>query len=237
MGKTTVLGALACLLAAGLVGADARSPARSGGSLEAEITLGSELPGRRMSFNLYPDLRRKSAPAAESDDEMHNVVVYLENAALEPPPAPGESFVMSQQDGAFVPHVLPVPVGSTVEFPNADDIYHNVFSLSRSYSFDLGRYPRGVSRSVRFDEPGVVKVFCHIHSDMSGVVLVLPTSYFARPDGQGRMRIEGIPPGEYTVVAWHERAPRTTRTVRIAADEATRVEFGIPLAEQPESGS
>ena len=235
MGKTTVFGALACLLAAGgLISADT-SPKKAG-ALEAEITLGPELPGRRMSFNLYPDLRRKSAPAAETDDEMHNVVVYLESAALQPSKAAAESFVMSQQDGAFVPHVLPVPVGSTVEFPNADDIYHNVFSLSRSYSFDLGRYPRGVSRSVRFDEPGVVKVFCHIHSDMSGVVLVLPTSYFARPDEHGRLRIEGIPPGEYTVVAWHERAPRTSRTVSIVADEATRVEFVIPLAEQPESG-
>jgi len=236
MGITRVLAALACpLVAGGLAWADAARGATNAGALEAQITLGPELPGRRMSFNLYPDLRRKSAQAAETEDEMHNVVVYLENVATDALPR-AESFVMSQQDGTFVPHVLPVPLGSTVEFPNADEVYHNVFSLSRSYAFDLGRYPRGTSRSVRFDEPGVVKVFCHIHSDMSGVVLVLPNGFFARPDERGRLRIDGIPPGEYTVVAWHERAPRTTRTVSIAAGEATRVEFEIPLAEQSDAG-
>lgn len=220
------------LLVVSLAPAAARG---ASGTLEGDVILGPALPGRRMSFNLYPDLRRKTRPPAEArNDEMGNVVVYLEDAPAVAA-AGGATYEMSQQDGAFVPHVLAVPVGSTVEFPNADSIYHNVFSLSRSASFDLGRYPRGTSRSVRFDEPGVVKVFCHIHSDMSAVVLVLPNRFFASPDVEGRLRIDGIPPGEYTVVAWHERAPRTTRTVRIEDGAATRVSFEIPLAEQADA--
>jgi len=222
-----VTGAVAWANDSGVV----EQPRVAGGSLEGDVILGPTLPGRRMSFNLYPDLRRKTPPpAAARDDEMGNVVVYLEDVAGASAASPA-TYVMSQQDAAFVPHVLAVPAGSTVEFPNADSIYHNVFSLSRSQSFD----PRGISRSVRFDEPGVVKVFCHIHSDMSGVVLVLPNRFFASPDAEGQLRIDGIPPGEYTVVAWHERAPRTSRTVRIAEGAATRVLFEIPLAEQADA--
>jgi len=189
-----------------------------------------------MELSLYPDLRRPSPHRAGPGDELRNVVIYLERVPAAEEPT-GKAYVMSQRDGAFVPHVLPVPAGSVVEFPNADEIYHNVFSLSRSYAFDLGRYPRGTSRSVRFDEPGVVKVFCHIHSDMSGVVLVLPNRYFAVPDEKGRLRIDGIPPGEYTVVGWHERAPRTTRTVRVREGETTHVRFEIPLSEQFDDAS
>src|SRR4029077_6381444 len=115
----------------------------------------------------------------------------------------------------FVPHVLAVPKGTTVDFPNGDAIFHNVFSLSKAAEFDLGRYPRGSSKSVRFDRPGMVKVFCHIHSDMSGVIVVLDTPFSAVPDSQVPSSITGVPPGEYTVVGWHERARPLRKTVRI----------------------
>jgi plastocyanin len=143
-------------------------------------------------------------------------VVYLETApqpALESP-APGRA-VLDQRDEAFVPYVVAVTVGSTVEFPNSDRIYHNVFSLSKPKRFDLGRYPRGQSRSVRFDQPGVVRVFCEIHSHMSAFVLVFAHRYFATTDAEGRYRIDGVPPGSYTLAVWNDGAVRARREVRV----------------------
>lgn len=222
---------LVCLSPVSESPADSVHPGASG-SLAGEVVIGPKLLGRRMRFSLYPDLRGQTrAPDAAEVNEVENVVVYLEDGPTGSPTA-AAAFEMAQKDGAFVPHVLPIVRGSTVQFPNADLIYHNVFSLSRAAAFDLGRYPRGESRSVRFESPGIVKVFCHIHSDMSGVVLVLPNPHFARPDEQGRFRIERIPPGEYTVVAWHERAPRAEMRVRIRGGETEAVRFEIPLEQQ-----
>jgi plastocyanin len=143
-------------------------------------------------------------------------VVYLETAprgAFEVP-APGRA-VLDQRNETFVPHVLAVTVGTTVEFPNSDLVYHNVFSLSKAKRFDLGRYPRGESRAVRFDRPGMVRVFCEIHSHMSAFVLVFAHRFFDTTDDAGRYRIEGVPPGTYTLAVWNEGEVRTTRVVRV----------------------
>jgi plastocyanin len=120
---------------------------------------------------------------------------------------------MDQRNETFVPHVLAIVAGTTVDFPNSDRVYHNVFSLSRARSFDLGRYPAGRSKSVRFDRPGVVRVFCEIHSHMSAFILVFAHRYFAVTDDDGRYRIDNVPPGSYTLVAWNESVPQTTRRV------------------------
>jgi plastocyanin len=144
-------------------------------------------------------------------------VVYLEaapQAAFEAPPA-GRA-VLDQRNETFVPYVLAVTVGSTVDFPNRDRIYHNVFSLSKPKRFDLGRYPRGQSRSVRFDQPGVVRVFCEIHSHMSAFILVFAHRYFATTDAEGRYRIEGVPTGTYTLAVWNDGRVRSRREVRVA---------------------
>ena len=137
--------------------------------------------------------------------EHRQAVVYLET----PPPSPVGTLApmrvsIRQQREMFVPHVLAVVVGSTVDFPNADPFFHNVFSFSKPHPFDLGRYPKGHSRSVRFDSPGVVQVFCDIHSQMSAFILVFAHRFFAVTDDQGRYQIEGVPPGRYVVVAWYE---------------------------------
>ncbi|MGE5199556.1 MAG: hypothetical protein ACM3H9_07930 [Rhodospirillaceae bacterium] len=158
--------------------------------------------------------------------EFRPAVVYLERApggAFELP-EPGRA-VMDQKDQAFVPHVLAITVGSVVEFPNSDVTFHNVFSLSKARAFDLGRYSRGKSKSVRFDRPGVVQVFCEIHSHMSAYILVFAHRYFAVTDEAGRYAIAGVPPGSYTLAVWHEGDVRETRTVTIpdaggAIDEA-----------------
>jgi hypothetical protein len=136
---------------------------------------------------------------------------------------------IEQRNETFVPHVLPVLRGSTVEFPNKDPVFHNVFSLSSSRSFDLGRYPKGTSKSVRFDRPGTVQVFCHIHSDMSAVVLVLDNPFFTIPAAPGRYTINGVPAGEYRLVAWHERIKPIVRSVRVRAGQTTILDLNVPL--------
>jgi plastocyanin len=143
-------------------------------------------------------------------------VVYLD-------PAPRAAFDtreeprprMDQRNETFFPHVLAIVAGTTVDFPNSDRTYHNVFSLSKTKSFDLGRYAVGRSKSVRFDRPGIVRVFCDIHSHMSAFILVFSHRYFSVVDGDGRYRLENVPPGAYTVVAWNESAALESRQVVI----------------------
>jgi len=149
--------------------------------------------------------------------EFRPAVVYLEKApggAFELPE--GGRTSMDQRDQAFVPHVLAITVGTTVDFPNSDLTFHNVFSLSRTKSFDLGRYSRGKSKAVRFDRPGVVQVFCDIHSHMSAYILVFAHRYFAVTDRAGTYAIDRVPPGTYTLAVWHEGEVRETRTVTVS---------------------
>jgi hypothetical protein len=118
-----------------------------------------------------------------------------------------------------VPYVLAITVGTTVDFPNHDRTYHNVFSLSRPRRFDLGRYPQGESKSLRFDRPGVVRVFCDIHSHMSAFILVFAHRFFATTDAEGRFRLDDVPPGAYTLVAWNDGQVRDSRLVRVPEGE------------------
>ena len=149
------------------------------------------------------------------------IIVYLlEHAAL--PAVAAESVpVMDQREISIQPHVMSVVVGSTVEFLNSDSVYHNLFSLSRAKQFNLGRYPRGQSRRVRFDRAGEVEIFCDIHSEMNGVVLVLPNPYLDTIDREGRYRIRDVPPGTYQVRVWREksRGAEATVTVRAGSEE------------------
>ena len=156
-------------------------------------------------------------------------VVYLD-------PAPRPAFDareeprrrMDQKNETFVPHVLPITVGTTVDFPNSDHTYHNVFSLSKTKSFDLGRYAVGRSKAIRFDRPGIVRVFCDIHSHMSAFILVFAHRYFALTDEEGRYRIESVPPGAYTVMTWSESAPLDSAQVLIP-EAGGEVEHNVAL--------
>jgi plastocyanin len=143
-------------------------------------------------------------------------VVYLEIAPRAAFEGPAERRArMDQRNETFVPHVLAVTVGTVVDFPNNDATYHNVFSLSRTKAFDLGRYASGRSKSVTFDRPGIVRVFCDIHSHMNAFILVFAHRFFAVTDEHGRFRIDGIPPGTYTVNVWNEAFPLESRSVTI----------------------
>ena len=135
---------------------------------------------------------------------------------------------MDQRNETFVPHVLAIVAGTVVDFPNNDKTYHNVFSLSKTKSFDLGRYAAGHSKSVRFDTPGIVRVFCDIHSHMSAFVLVFAHRYFALTDEDGRYRLENVPPGTYTLFAWNEAAPLDSRRV-VVPETGADVEVNFTL--------
>jgi plastocyanin len=174
--------------------------------------------------------RAVSASRLAPDSERRNVVVYVRNA-----PAQDVSrmrAVIRQHEETFMPRVVAVTVGSEVEFPNDDPIYHNVFSLSRAKNFNLGRYPRGESRRVRFDKPGVVKVFCEIHSHMSATVMVFNHPWFAVPDEAGRFELPAVPPGDQQITAWHERLGDTTVNVRLQPGRAFETEFTLPVPEK-----
>jgi hypothetical protein len=146
-----------------------------------------------------------------------DVVIYLEgpNTHIEPRPNPGRP-QLKQINQSFEPHVLGVPVGTTVDFPNGDMVYHNVFSYSKTKKFDLGYYGKGKSKPVTFDKPGIVQVFCDIHSTMSAYVLVVDTPFVTQPDDQGVYAFTDLPEGEYTLTLWHpdlgERSMKVTVT-------------------------
>ncbi|MEO5817238.1 MAG: carboxypeptidase regulatory-like domain-containing protein [Gemmatimonadaceae bacterium] len=209
-------------------GVPAPAPAAATGRIDGQVLLSTTLTSRRPRFRIYSDPGPGSRPPGREVDEMGNVVLYVQRASVPDGTAPARA-TMSQRDEQFVPHVLPVYRGATVDFPNNDDVFHNVFSLSSAKTFDLGRFPKGSSKSDVFEKSGTVQVFCHIHSDMSAIVLVLENPYFAIPNDAGRYVIEGVPPGEYTVVGWHERIKPVTRTVRVTAGETSRLDFNIPI--------
>jgi plastocyanin len=168
------------------------------------------------------------AGAHDNPDRLRSVV-YLESApALAFPDVEPQRAVLDQKNETFVPHVLAITVGTTVEFPNSDRVYHNVFSLSPTKRFDLGRYAAGRTRSVRFDRPGIVRVFCEIHSHMSAFILVFNHRYFAVTAADGRYQIGRVPAGRYTLVAWNEGSIRESRPV-VVGDDGGPVEADFVL--------
>lgn len=135
--------------------------------------------------------------------------------------------VISQRGRQFTPRVVPVVVGTTIQFLNDDDIYHNVFSLARVQPFDLGIYPKNSTRSLRFDRPGLVPLHCNIHPNMVGYLLVLANPHFALTDAAGRYEIAGVPDGQYSLRTWDELAPEYRRTVELARSTTTTIDIAL----------
>jgi plastocyanin len=168
-----------------------------------------------------------------------NVLVYLSKAPPISMDLSSTKFVMDQQNLEFIPHILPVPVGSTVYFPNNDKVDHNVFSMSRAKKFNLGSYKPGESKTVMFDKPGIVEMRCDVHAEMAAYILVLKNPYFAVSDKTGRFKIpdlsflkqvgltdlNNLSAGKYFVKTWHEKL----KTKKMAVDVPENGEIAVQL--------
>ncbi|MCI0341266.1 MAG: carboxypeptidase regulatory-like domain-containing protein [Planctomycetales bacterium] len=199
--------AVAAFAAAGWIAARAQEPGAGGGRPAASGTVRGrvQVPAptkkkARVSVR-YPGERG----AAQKTDQptQFAAVVYIREKLPAPTPAPVGR--MENKGLTFVPAVLAIQVGTTVEFPNRDDVYHNVLSYSSTKRFDLGRYPTDEKRSVTFDKPGVVRLACEIHEHMRGYIVVLETSRFAVTREDGTFEIPGVPAGRQRVAVWHEK--------------------------------
>jgi plastocyanin len=170
-----------------------------------------------------------------------NVVVYMAKMPPKDFDLSKTRFVMDQRNLEFVPHVLPVPVGASIEFPNHDQVAHNVFSMSRTKSFNLGSYKPGESKTVVFDKPGIVELRCDVHAEMAAYILVMENPYFAVTDKNGNFEIpdesylkqaglEGVAdpaPGKYAVKTWHEKLKSQKAAVVVPDKGDATVDFKL----------
>jgi plastocyanin len=167
----------------------------------------------------YPNQATQPGPA-----DLPTAVVYLDGAtgaAAHARPAQ-----MAQRNAQFAPGLLPIQRGTTVEFPNQDDFYHNVFSYSKTKRFDLGRYRKDEKPATQvFNEAGVVRLSCEIHSHMQGVILVLDTPYFQKTDSAGHYRLEGLPAGKYVLKVWISEREVYDQPVELTPDSRIRIDF------------
>jgi plastocyanin len=160
--------------------------------------------------------------------ERSHVVVYLEGQNL------ASHFItatMEQKNRRFTPDLVVIPAGSTVSFPNLDEIFHNVFSLSKVRSFDLGNYPMNHTKVVTFTKPGVVFVNCHLHPNMAAAIVVSPNQWSTKADDSGKFVLPQVPPGKYTIVAWHKTAGYFRQEIIVTEKGKGGVEFLIPVDE------
>ena len=170
-----------------------------------------------------------------------NIVVYLTKAPPQNLDLSKTRFVMDQRNLTFEPHVLPVPVGASIEFPNNDQVAHNVFSMSRTKSFNLGSYKPGQSKTVIFDRPGIVELRCDVHAEMAAYILIMENPYFAVTDEKGNFQIpdenylkpaglEGLSdlaPGNYAIKTWHEKLKSEKSTVAVPESGDATVELKL----------
>jgi plastocyanin len=156
--------------------------------------------------------------------DLSDVVVYVEGAKARPKPARA---TITMKGKSFTPRVLVIGVGTTVDFPNEDPIFHNVFSVSGENRFDLDLYKRPKSGSWTFEHPGLARVYCNIHPQMSAVILVRDSPYFTKATADGAFVLEGVPAGKYVVKAWHERGGEAAAEVSVTADGKTSADLRL----------
>ncbi len=159
--------------------------------------------------------------------DLSDSVVSVEDieSPLQPPQKAAPE--MNQKGLRFVPHVLAIQAGNTVDFPNSDPVSHNVFSISDAKRFNLGLYGRGMKRSIRFDRPGVVELLCNVHMEMSGYIVVLKNRYFVQPGTSGAFRIAGVPAGRHRVRCWHEELPAQEEEINVPSEGVASVNFDM----------
>lgn len=204
-------------------------------SIEGTVVVRKKLTKRRVTAQVPMYERGPAVEFTEDSEEdplafeRSRVAIYLEGQL--PAQRPSATQIMAQTNRRFSPELLVVQAGSKVSFPNNDPIFHNVFSLSGAKTFDLGNYRKGDTRVVTFPQPGIVYVNCHLHSNMTATIVVAPNRWNTRADRDGRFELPDVPPGKYTIVAWHKAAGFFRQPVVVAAGRDEEVEFLIPLDE------
>ena len=206
------------------------SVAQSSGTVSGTVLI--EAPPRSPPPPLSPYARRRAQPPQEPGvpQGSADAFVYLEPLGAPPPASRAAPARILQRDRTILPHSMAVRTGQAVEFPNNDDVFHNLFSLSRGNRFSLGRYAPGVSPTHTFNQPGVVRLFCDMHAEMAGVILVVDTPWVARVGEDGQYRLAGLPPGEYRAVAWHPTAGADTSRVVLASGQPVQANFHLVAA-------
>jgi hypothetical protein len=216
---------VATTLAAGPAVSSSQPPET--GSIVGRVKLTTRVRGAALPSTAYPG-RTVGMHELPPIPEIRNVVVYLKDVTFGGP-LPIRKAELRQRHETFLPHVVAITRGSSVDFPNDDPIFHNVFSLSGAASFNLGRYPQGQSKAWKFTKAGIVKVFCDIHSHMSATIMVLDHPYFIVPDLDGSFNLANIPTGQYTIVGWHERVGERTEIVRVERGRPATVNLSLPV--------
>ncbi len=206
------------------------------GTVRAE---GKETANNDASCGQY-DSRKFKFVERVNYSEMRDFVVFIVGRVGDKPAAPQKPVQVvtakkvAQRGAMFSPHILPVVVGTSVEWPNYDDILHNVFSYSEAKPFDLDLYKGNPpEKRVVFDKPGRVDVFCSIHTSMSCVVLVLENPFFASTDDKGRYSIANVPAGTYQLKAWHERLPPQARDITVPESGEVKTDFVLGIKNLP----
>lgn len=201
------------------------------GDLSGHLLLTRKLTKKQitpLTYNVRGAIPHPSAAEPVAAGEYSRMVVILEGE--HPPKIDPVTAVLEQRGGRFESELLVIPVGSTVSFPNADPLFHNVFSLSRTKGFDLGYYPQGHSRTVKFDQPGVVQVYCHIHPNMYSAIVITRSPWHVTPGPDGSFGWQDLPAGSYQVVVWHNTAGLFRRKVSISATGQVDMRLEIPVA-------
>ena len=171
---------------------------------------------------------RGQSPSAPSSTGSGQIAVAVEFLDKHPAVSATDSqYVMAQENTAFVPSLLVVPVGAKVTFPNRDAFFHNVFSYSPPRSFDLGRYPRGETRTVRFEESGIVRIFCEIHASMYATILVAPSNHYQIINSLDGFSFPGLPAGKYRIVAVDASGRKAKQEVEIKVDESATLSLTL----------
>jgi plastocyanin len=205
-----------------------------GGDVVGHALVTKRLTKRALSPVIY-NLRGTTAPAAPTETEAVNefdrMVMILEGGKL--PPQSPVMVVLNQQGSRFDPELIAIPTGSTVQFPNLDPIFHNVFSLSKARKFDLGYYPRGQSRSVKFEQAGVVQVYCHIHANMYAAIVVTDSPWYVKPAADGSFSFSNVPAGHYRLSVWHKIAGYRKVDVMVPESGSVEVKLAVPVDMEP----
>ena len=172
-----------------------------------------------------------AAPASEPVNEFDRMVIMLDGGSL--PSRPPVTAVLDQRNGRFDPEIVIVPVGSAIDFPNFDPIFHNVFSLSKTQPFDLGFYPKGQSRTVKFNHSGIVQVYCHIHANMYAAIIVTSSPWYGKPSADGSFSWNDVPAGHYRLTAWHKIAGLYKTEVDVPESGKVEVSIQVPVDVEP----